>query len=131
MENDVQVKYDSLCYATFLNIKCKTEGAKRIVFRNFNGKDEEHLFVLSIACACIGLLGERDIAVDGDSLTRARLSRTYKALGGIRVAKKGEKICVDVPEMLEFMRPHAQELCGEEFSFADIYNEYYSGKGDR
>ena len=131
MENDIQVKYDSLCYATFMNVKHKTQDAKRIVFRNFNGKNKEHMFVLAVTFACIGLLGERDVAVDGDALTRLHLNRVYKKVGGVAAAKKSENIFVDMPEMLEFMRPHAQELCGEEFSFADIYNEYYSGKEQR
>lgn len=130
MENDIQVKYDSLCYATYANIQHKTKGAERIVFRNFDGKNKEHLFVLALAMACNGILGSRKVAIEGDTMVCLRLSRFYKQVGGIAMAKKTEKIFVDVPEMLEFMRPHAQELCGADFSFGDIYDAYYSGKDE-
>ena len=46
MENDLQVKYDSLCYATYLNVQEKTKGAEDIVLKNFHYDNKEHKFVL-------------------------------------------------------------------------------------
>jgi hypothetical protein len=45
----------------------------------------------------------------------------------ISKAEKDEEVVVDIVEMLEFMRPYSKQLCGEDFTFADIYNEYYKG----
>jgi hypothetical protein len=48
----------------------------------------------------------------------------------ISKAEKDEEGVVDIPEMLEFMRGPAKELCGEDFTFGDIYREYYTKKGE-
>jgi hypothetical protein len=128
MENDLQVKYDSICYVTMLNVKTKTDGAKRIVFRNFKCDNKEHQFVLAVTNACRGILDDREIAIDDKWIPCLLLSHKYKKSGGIKKAKKDETIFVDVPDMLEVMRGYACELCGEDFRFGDIYDAYYGGK---
>lgn len=131
MENDIRVKYDSLCYATMINIKTKTRGAERIVFRNFHYNNKEHQFVMSVAMACWNILGEKDVAVDDGIFARRALSKRYKHTCKIGKAKEEETIFVDVEEMLEFMRGPACDLCGDQFTFGDIYDAYYSGKDNR
>lgn len=128
MENDLQVKYDSLCYATFMNIKHLTEGAKRIVFKNFDAKNKEHLFALSVATACWSILGERDIAINANFFDCLKLARRYKKICKIHYANGNDEQFIDTVEMLNFMRPTGIDLCGEDFTFGDIYDEYYSGK---
>ena len=127
MDNDILVKYDHLCYLTFINLQTKCLGADRIVLRNFHHDNKEHLFVLAIANACNSILGDRDIAVDEGIFYRTRLSRK---IGRKKVyqAKDSEQIYLDVEDMLEMMRGPACELCGEDFTFGDIYDAYYSGK---
>lgn len=125
MENDIFVKYDSLCYATLVNIKTKTTDASRIVLRNFNWKDDEHKFVVAIINACYGVLGERTVAIETGPMTRGTIARKFSSLGKIRKPRPDEDKFVDVAEMLEFMRPSAVSLCGEDFSFANIYKAYY------
>lgn len=128
MENDIFVKYDSLCYKTMVNIHTKTKGANRIVLRNFNWKDSEHKFIVAILNAYRTVFGEREVAIETSPMTRRAISRKFGALGKIYKPKDEEVIYVNVAEMLEFMRPAAMELCGEWFTFGDIYKEYYSGK---
>lgn len=126
MENDIRVKYDSLCYATMLNLRTLTSGADRIVLRNFDAKNKEHLFVVAVAMACWGILGERPIAADCGFFARWKLSRRYKDVSKIYSAKKEEAIFVDVEELLDYMRGTACELCGDDFRFGDIYDAYYN-----
>jgi hypothetical protein len=128
MENDLQTKYDSLCYATFINIKHLTSGADRIVLRNVDWNNLEHKYVVHIINACYNILGARPVVSDAGPLTRNSISRECDMFGKVRKARPEETQCVDVPELLEFMRGPACNLCGAEFTFGDIYNEYYSGK---
>ena len=131
MENDIRVNYDSLCYATMINIKTKTSGADRIVLRNFHSKNKEHLYVLAITMTCWNILGEREVAIDDGLLARIALNKKYKKICKIDKAQDYENIFVDVEEMLEFMRGPACDLCGDQFTFGDIYDAYYSGKDNR
>jgi hypothetical protein len=126
MRDELQLKYDSLCYATMINIKTKTSGAKRIVFRNFHSENKEHLFVMAVTMACWNILGEREVAIDCGVIARAKLSKKYKSICSMKKALNDEQVYVDVPEMLEFMRKTACDLCGEEFTFGDIYDAYYA-----
>lgn len=131
MEQDIRLKYDSLCYATMLNIRTKTSGADRVVLRNFDYGNKEHQFVLAVAMACWSILGSRELAIDDNMFARRRLNKKYSKTCKIKAAKDDEQIYVDVDELLEFMRGHACNLCGENFTFGDIYDMYYSGKDEQ
>lgn len=122
---DLHTYYDSICCTTYLNIKEKTKGADRMVFRNLDYSNKEHKFVIAMAMACWGILGERDVAVDCGFIDRWAVAQKYKKTCKVGPAKKDETIFVDVPDLLELMRGYACELCGPEFRFGDIYDEYY------
>ena len=128
MENDLQVNYDALCYATFLNIKHLTDGADYIIFKNVDWNNKEHKFVIHIANACYSILGERDIAVDANTIARHSISRECRSFSKVRKMNNKAEKYVDIPELLEYMRGTACDVCGEDFTFGDIYDEYYSGK---
>lgn len=131
MENDLHVIYDSLCYATFANIRHLTKDSKRIVLRNFNWRDEDHKFIIAVINACYSLLEEKEVAIDDNALVRKAIEKQFKSIGKIRRAKKSDNVFVDVEELLEYMYPTAIELCGLVFTFSDIYKEYYAGKEER
>ena len=131
MENDLQVKYDSLCYATFLNIRHLTKDESRIVLKNVDWKNMEHRFIIHIINACYSLLGEKDVAIDVGPLVRKSISRVCRSFGKVKKILPTDEKFVDVPELLEYMRGTACELCGTEFTFGDIYKEYYSGKEEK
>ena len=131
MKNDLSVEYDAICYATMINIKTKTTGADRIVFRNFHYGNKEHQFVLAVTMACWNILGGREIAIDDNMFSRAMLNKKYKHICKIGAAKKEEQIFVDVEELLEFMRGPICQTHGPEFTFGEIYDAYYSGKDSR
>lgn len=125
---DFRMEYDSLCYATMINVKTLTSGANRIVLKNVNWNNLEHKFVIHVINACYNILGSRDVAIDVGPLTRGSIARECSSFGKVKKVQKDEQIFVDVPELLEFMRGHACDMCGDGFSFGDIYKEYYSGK---
>ena len=122
---DLQTKYDSLCYATFLNIKHLAKDSARLNFQNVVRTNEEHLFVLAIANACRGVLEDREIGVDCGFGDRLKLSKILNC--PIKKINKNEEI-IFINELLDYMRPTAKELCGEDFSFGDIYHAFYERK---
>lgn len=128
MENDLYVKYDSLCYATFINIKTLTSGVNYIYLKGFDYNNEDHHFVLAVIHACYSILEEKDILLDIGPFQRKAISKKYKAFTSVRKPKGEPEKCVDIDELLEFMYPTAQSLCGPVFLFSDIYNAYYAGK---
>lgn len=128
---DLRLEYDSLCYATMINVKTLTSGANRIVLKNVEWSNLEHKFVIHVINACYNILGSRDVAIDVGPLTRGTIARECCSFGKVRKVQKDEPIFVNVPEMLEFMRGHACQICGDDFTFGDIYKEYYSGKEER
>ena len=129
--NDIFVKYDHLCYITFLNIKTKADGMDRICFKDFDASNKEHMFVLSVAISCYGLLN-RNIAVPSFFWTRRRLNKHYDSSCKIeKITKEEKEKGISVCDMLEFMRGYACELVGPEFRFGDIYEAYYSKKERR
>ena len=130
MTGELQMKYDALCYAIMRNVAIKSHGADRICFVNFNPRNDEHLCILAVTGACAGILGDREVTLDCDMWSRRKLARKYKRVITISKAEKNEEIVVDIVEMLEFMRGPAKEMCGEDFTFGDIYREYYVKKGE-
>ena len=128
-EEDIFVKYDAICYNIFLGVATETKGAKRICFSSFDAKNKEHLAVLAVTAACISLLGDRDIAIDCKAWDRLRLARQYKKTITIDAIKKSDSVVLDIDEFLYNMRDWVEELCGEDFTFADIYHAYYCEKG--
>lgn len=125
---DLQMEYDALCYHIFTGLQNLSHSAKSINLKNFDGKNEEHLLVVAVAAACVSILGDKNLAIDGPLGIRRRLAAKYKKSVTI-VKNKGEGVQIDVPEFLEGLRGYACELCGNEFRFGDIYHEYYCEEG--
>jgi hypothetical protein len=128
MENCLLTNYDSICYATFINIKTMASHSDKIAFINFNAKNKEHLFVLSVTMACWSILGEKLVTVDESRYRLKKLNKKYKNIGSINKTAKDEQNSIDVVELLNFMRKPAMTLCGDDFNFGDIYDTYYNRK---
>ena len=69
MENDLQVKYDSLCYSTFLNVRHLTNGVNYIYLKNFECDNKEHQFVAAVVNACYSILGEKELNTPLDNIS--------------------------------------------------------------
>ena len=75
----------------------------------------------------MGILGKEEIALDCGMWARRKLKKKYQFNCEICKLDEEDKNVIDVKDVLEFMRGPARELCGEDFTFTDIYNEYYKG----
>ena len=127
---DLQLQYDSICYCIFNGLQNLSHDADGINLKNFDYQNEEHLLVVAVAAACAGVLGDKDLAIDGPIGARRSLAAKYKKSITI-VKNKDEGEQIDVPEFLEGLRGYACELCGAEFRFSDIYHAYYNEKEDK
>ena len=121
-------KYDEICGAVFVNLFTLSKDSDTIAFRGFNPKNKEHLFVLGVAKGLAGSLGKK-VALDVSKFQLWKLNRGIdKDCRLILVDGKEAIYSIDPEELLAFMRPKAVEACGENFTFADIYNQYYNRK---
>jgi hypothetical protein len=121
-------KYDEICGAAFVNLFTLSKDSNTIAFRGFNPKNEEHLFVLGVAKGLAGSLGKK-VALDVNKFQLWKLNRGIdKDCRLISVDGKEAIYSICPDELLAFMRPKAVKACGEDFTFADIYNEYYNRK---
>ena len=121
---DLQIKYDSLCYYIFNAVRNLSHGADSINLKNFDGRNEEHLLVLAVTAACAGVLGDKVVTIDGPMGLRRRLAAKHKKSIEIKKNQGGYEQ-IDVQEILDGLRGWACELCGPEFTFGDIYRKYY------
>lgn len=127
MEYDYE-KIDALCEITLTNIYTKTKNSQEICLNNFDPKNEEHLFFLHIASMARDLFS-KTLTINCGFFKRLWIN--FK----IRKEKiKFEKSCseryIDVPEILDFMRPLLKELLDDNLTYSDIYNLYYTNERD-
>lgn len=128
VDTDKLRKYDEICGAAFVNLFTLSKDSDTIAFRGFNPKNKEHLFVLGVAKGLAGSLGKK-VALDVSKFQLWKLNRGIdKDCRLILVDGKEAIYSIEPEELLAFMRPKAVEACGENFTFADIYNQYYNRK---
>ena len=127
-DNNKQRVYDEICGATFVNLYTMSKETNTIILAPFNPRNKEHLFVLGVAQ---GLASAKDMKIK--LLTSKFWLR--KLNKGIDKENRMEKangkdimFAIDPDRLLTFMRPAAKECCGEDFTFADICDEFYSRK---
>lgn len=120
--------YDEICGAAFVNLFTLSKDGETIDFRFFDPTDEEHLFLLGVAKGLAGSLGKK-VALDVTKFQLWKLNRGIdKDCRIIRLDKTHAASAIHPNMVLDFMRPKAVEACGEDFTFADIYNQYYNRK---
>jgi hypothetical protein len=129
--SEMEKKYNDICGKAFVNIFSLSKETECILFNGLDLKNKEHLFLLHVALG-VGSIVEKQVCLDKSRFTVKRLNRR------LHIKDKGFKIIsfkdtmenrgINPNEMLEFMRGHACHICGDDFTFGDIYKEYYSGK---
>jgi hypothetical protein len=120
--------YDEICGAAFVNLFTLAKDSDPIVLCNFDPANEEHLFVLGVAKGLAGTLGKK-IGLDVNRFQLWKLNRGIdKECRMVRVKEQDAELPINPDELLSFMRPKAVEACGNDFTFADIYNQYYNRK---
>ena len=120
--------YDEICGAAFVNLFTLSKDSETIAFRFFDPKDEEHLFLLGVAKGLAGSLGKK-VSLDVNKFQLWKLNRGIdKDCRMISLNKTEENSAIHPDTVLDFMRAKAVEACGEDFTFADIYQQYYKRK---
>ena len=135
-EEELYREYDKIVGKTLLNIY-KISSEKEIIrLYHFNRKDKEHLYLLRIALMARDLY-QFPIEVEGSYWDIFCLNwklrkgfdkvKRYKHVTGEGAEWLYAKGGVCVPELIDFMRPEAEEQCGCHFPFRAIYEAYYEG----
>ena len=120
--------YDEICGAAFVNLFTLSKEGETIDFRFFDPTNEEHLFLLGVAKGLAGSLGKK-VALDVNKFQLWKLNRGIdKDCRMIQLDKTHTASAIHPDMVLDFMRAKAVEACGEDFTFADIYNQYYNRK---
>lgn len=120
--------YDEICAAAFVNVFSLTKESEKICMKNFDPKNEEHLFVLGIVRGVAGSFGKK-VCLDVNKFQLWKLNWGIDKDCRLLSLNKEDYYCAfDPNELLDFMRLRAVNACGEGFTFADIYNEYYNRK---
>lgn len=119
--------YDEICAAAYVNLFTLFKYSDDIVFRCFEPKNEEHLFVLGVAKGLAGATN-RKVYLDVSRFQLWKLNRGLDKDCRLFRLKSYNCIHVDPDEILNFMRDKAVEACGPYFTFADIYREFYERK---
>lgn len=131
VEDRIRLEYDALCYSTFINVYTLSKDSTDICLYDLDTSNKEHLFVLSVITACWHMLGEKDIAIRCTKRGALRkLVKKYKKICNIKKIEN-EEDGINLNSLLEYMRPFAKNNLGENFSFAEIYDEYYAERKDR
>lgn len=120
--------YDEICGAAFVNLFYLAKGNGPIVLCNFDPTNKEHLFVLGVAKGLAGALGKK-VGLDVNRFQLWKLNKGIdKDCRMIRIKEQDAEFPIDPEELLSFMRSKAVEACGNDFTFADIYKQYYNRK---
>lgn len=123
-------EYDGLIGLTCLNLYTIAKNTKTIRLYSFDRHNHEHLYLLRIALLARDLY-DFNLEIESSWWDVLRLNwkirKGFNKIGRIKSQFEGG---IQTTEMLNFMRPDGIERCGRNFSFADIYHEYYEGSLD-
>lgn len=127
---EMEKNYDALCYRVLISLYSRTKDVIKeegiIPLKNFDFGNKEHRFVLAIARGLSGVV-ECQVSVKTNWIRFAYENNKIKVDGSklVKYNKKYDKSAVNPDDLLSDFRKMAEDLCGKEFTFADIYEEYY------
>lgn len=129
---ELEHKYNQICEAALIKIYVKTQDLVDtedgvVPLKSFDFRNNEHRFVLAVARALGGIRGIQ-VAVDTNFIRLWWENRKIKVENSklLKYKKEYDEHAADPEEILTELRPWAEELCGEGFTFDDIYYEFYA-----
>ena len=129
MNDELFNKYDEAINSILVNLYTSSTRTNEIVLSNLDRKNKDHLLILRVA-----LIGKdvfnRPLYLKTGFWNWFVLNWRMRKLTHRVPRAKEPKMSIDVSELLEFMYPAFKEYIGEDFTFADIYDEYYKGELD-
>lgn len=129
IENEAVLKmYDKVVYATNLNLFSFAKKSGRIVLKDFDIKNKDHLFVFHVATMTSEVF-QYPIYIECSLFKKFLINlKIRKKYNKIKRVKSGQTDAVSVPELLDYERCIGTPLLGEDFSFGRIYENFYEGK---
>lgn len=120
--------YNEIATAAFVNVFTLSKNEEIVALRNFNPKNEEHLFVLGVAKGLAGMSSKK-VALDVSNFQLWKLNRGFdKDCRMIKLNKNYKGKYIDPDELLEFMREKAVSSSNDKQIFANIYKAFYERK---
>lgn len=129
--SDIQRKtdnnYDEICGWTFVNLYTLCKEKDTIIISPFDIHNNEHLFILYMAKGLSHVYGKQ-LRLDVSYFDLWKVNRTIKdrACKIKKAKKKTLNEAISPNELLNFMRCRARSLCGEDFTFSDIYFRFFN-----
>lgn len=122
---DIFREYDGLVGLTMLNIYSLSKDIGTIRLINFDRKNKEHLYMLRVALIARDIY-QMPIEIEGSWWDIFCINwKIRKGFDKVKRANWAVVRGIQVPEVLDFMRPDGIQRLGENFTFADIYKQYY------
>ena len=123
--NDEKLReYDGLVGLTFNNL-CAASNDKKVILLNFDRKNLEHLYLLRVALL-VRDVTNYEVKVSCSWWNLFMLNRKIRK-GFKKIKRSKEEKGIDTDWMLNLMRGDGQQRIDKNFTFADIYNQYYEG----
>ena len=124
--------YNDVCGRAMLNVLSMSKPQENngvIAIKNFNIRNPEHKFILSIARA-VSSIAEARVAVQMSPIRRWWMNRKLPEECRLLPYKEEyNEYAINPDFLLNYMRLWAAETCGEkveDFDFGDIYYEFYA-----
>ena len=128
---ELERRYNMICEAAIIKIYTKTQDIVDledgvVPLKNLNFKNDEHKFIIATARALGGIKGCQ-VAIQTNPIRFWWENRKIKIEGSkfVKYKKEYNQYAADPETILAELRDWAKELCGEDFTFADIYYEFY------
>lgn len=118
--------YDEICGWTFVNLYTLCKEKDTLTISPFDIHNKEHLFILYMAKG-LSHVYDKKLRLNVSLFELWRINRTIKdrACKIKKARKKTLHEAVSPEDLLNFMRCRAQALCGEEFTFGNIYDRFF------
>lgn len=120
-------EYDGLIGLTLLNIFLVAKDSEVIQLTDFDKKDINHLYVLRVALLARDIYGFPVEIKDSWWNVFCLNRKIKKNFGKIKRFKQPKDEPISIKHLLEIMKKDGILHIGENFTFADIYNQYYEG----
>ena len=120
--------YDKLCGITLTNLFTLSKNNETISFINLDIKNKEHLYVLAVGIALADVVN-KSVSIFAPKRTIRKLNKQFgrktKETKIISPPKKDIKYAISPQKIVDDLRDEGKRLCGEDFTFVDIFNEFY------
>ena len=125
MDQQYYQKLDRIVETTLINIYSLSKDKQKIVLDNFNPKNKEHLYFFHVALMARNMFSfpiEVNLGAIDTWFLNWKIRKFYD-----KINRNQNEKGINVEQILSFMRSALDEI-DEDFSYSEIYEEYYSNR---